>query len=101
SFDGTENKKEDSFLLKGFRHMVIGAEVLLSKNFHARLGYNALIRRELRLESKSGGAGLSWGLMLRVKKFEFSFTRAYYHVKGGTSYISLVVNTSDLFTKKK
>jgi hypothetical protein len=101
NFDGTENKKEDSFLLKGFRHMVIGAEVLLGKNFNLRLGYNALIRRELRLESKAGGAGMSWGFMLRVKKFELSFTRAYYHVKGGTSYIGLVVNTHDLFSKRK
>ena len=101
NFDGTETKKEDNFLLKGFRHMVIGTEILLGKNFNVRLGYNALIRRELRLETKSGGAGLSWGFMLRVKKFELSFTRAYYHVKGGTSYISVVVNTHDLFSKKK
>jgi hypothetical protein len=101
SFDGSENTKEDGLLLKGFRHMVIGTEVLLSKNFHVRLGYNALIRRELRLEAKSGGAGLSWGFMLRIKKFEFSFTRAYYHVVGGTSYIGLVLNTADLFAKKK
>lgn len=101
TFDGNETKKEDSFLLKGFRHMVIGTEILLGKNFNVRLGYNALIRRELRLESKSGGAGLSWGFMLRIKRFEFSFTRAYYHVAGGTSYIGLVLNTNDLFSKKK
>jgi hypothetical protein len=101
SFDGTENSKEDGLLLQGFRHMVIGTEVLLSKNFHVRLGYNALIRRELRLEAKSGGAGLSWGFILRIKKFEFSFTRAYYHIAGGTSYIGLVLNTHDLFLRKK
>jgi len=101
SFDGTETSKEDGILLQGFRHMVIGTEVLLGKNFNVRLGYNALIRRELRLESKAGAAGFSWGFMLRIKKFEFTFTRAYYRIAGGTNYIGIVLNTSDLFSKKR
>ena len=100
TFDGTSEIKEESVLSKGFRHMVIGAEVLFGKNFHFRLGYNALIRRDLRLQTKAGVAGISWGFMMRVKRFEFSFTRAYYHVVGGTNYIGLVVNTSDLFARK-
>jgi hypothetical protein len=101
TFDGTAEVKKESVLSKGFRHMVIGTEVLLGKNFHVRLGYNALIRRDLRLQTKAGVAGISWGFMLRVKRFEFSFTRAYYHVVGGTNYIGLVVNTSDLFARRK
>jgi len=100
TFDGSSEIKEESVLSKGFRHMVIGAELLLSKNFHFRVGYNSLIRRDLRLQTKAGVAGISWGFMLRVKRFEFSFTRAYYHVAGGTNYIGLVVNTSDLFARK-
>jgi hypothetical protein len=100
TFDGSSEIKEESVLSKGFRHMVIGTEVLLGKNFHVRAGYNALIRRDLRLQTKAGMAGISWGFMMRVKRFEFSFTRAYYHVVGGTSYIGLVVNTSDLFARK-
>jgi hypothetical protein len=100
TFDGTSEIKEESLLSKGFRHFVIGTEVLLSKNFHARFGYNALIRRDLRLQSKAGVAGISWGFMLRVKRFEISFTRAYYHVVGGTNYIGIVMNTRDLFSKK-
>ncbi|HSZ72576.1 MAG TPA: type IX secretion system protein PorQ [Cytophagaceae bacterium] len=100
TFDGTAEVKEESVLSKGFRHFVIGAEWLLSKNFHVRAGYNALIRRDLRLQSKSGVAGISWGFMLRVKKFEFSFTRSYYYVVGGTNYIGLVINTNDLFPRK-
>ena len=100
TFDGSSEIKEESFLSKGFRHMVIGTEVLLGKNFHVRLGYNALIRRDLRLQTKAGVAGISWGFMLRVKRFEFSFTRAYYHVVGGTNYIGLVLNTSDLFARR-
>ncbi len=101
TFDGTSEIKEETVLSKGFRHLVIGAEVLLSKNFHFRVGYNSLIRRDLRLQTKAGVAGISWGFMLRVKRFEISFTRAYYHVVGGTNYIGLVVNTSDLFARRK
>ncbi|MDB5273861.1 MAG: hypothetical protein JWO58_2228 [Chitinophagaceae bacterium] len=100
TFDGTSEQKEESVLSKGFRHIVIGTEVLLSKNFHFRAGYNALIRRDLRMQTKAGVAGISWGFMIRIKRFEFSFTRAYYHVVGGTNYIGLVVNTRDLFPGK-
>lgn len=71
------------------RHFVFGAELILSKNFNIRAGYNYLRRRELRLEDRSGGAGFSIGAFVRIKRFDFGFTRAFYHVAGGTSLISI------------
>lgn len=91
--DGNEIAEEKKFFDKMARHMVFGGEFVMSKNFHIRLGYNYLRRQELRIESKSGGAGFSFGLMMRIKAFELNFTRAYYHVVGGTTMLTL---TSDL-----
>ena len=79
---------------KALRHFVIGGEFLLSKNFNVRVGYNHLRRRELRTETKAGGAGLSFGAMIRIKNFELNYTRAYYHVSGATNYFTVSTSLS-------
>ncbi|MBX9851295.1 MAG: type IX secretion system protein PorQ [Cytophagaceae bacterium] len=99
--EGNEIKQKKSFADKLGRHFVLGGELILSKNFHLRFGYNYLRRRELRLQTKSGGAGFSFGFMMRVKSFEFSFSRAYYHVAGGANYLTVTTNFSKLLKKKQ
>lgn len=86
---------------KIFRHIVVGAELLLTKNVNLRMGYNHLIRQELKLESTSGGAGFSFGLMFRVKAFEFAYSRGGYHVAGGSNNFTLTANTNLFFKKGK
>jgi hypothetical protein len=97
---GNQVIHKKTFADKAGRHLIVGGELILSKNFHVRVGYNYLRRRELRVASKSGGAGFSWGFMLRVKSFEFGFTRAYYYAAGGTSFLTLTTNFETLFKKK-
>jgi hypothetical protein len=82
------------------RHLILGGELILSKNFHVRVGYNYQRRREMRFATKSGGAGFSWGFMLRMKSFELGFSRAYYYSAGGTSFLTLTTNFG-AFIKKK
>lgn len=86
---------------KIFRHMVIGSELILSKNINLRLGYNHLVRQELKLEEIAGGAGFSFGLMFRVKAFEFAWSRGGYHVAGGAHSFTLSANTNMFFRKGK
>jgi hypothetical protein len=82
------------------RHFVVSTQFLLSKNFQVILGYNHWRRQELRLETKSGGAGLSMGATVRVKSFELTFTRAYYHVAGASNAFTVISNVAPLFKKK-
>ena len=84
---------------KVFRHFVFGTEFILTQNVNLRFGYNHLRRKELRLEGTSGGAGISYGLMFKVKKFEFSYTRSSYHVAGGTNNFSLSTNFTRFIKK--
>jgi len=84
-----------------FRRLVFGTELLFSPNFQLRFGYNHLLRQELRLENASGGAGLSFGFMFKVKRFEFSYTRALYHTAGGSNTLQLVINTGELIKRNK
>lgn len=85
---------------KIFRHLTFGGEVLLSPNFNMRVGYNHLIKSTLQLQQVTGGAGLSFGFMLRINSFQMDFSRAYYHVAGGYSHISLTANLNQLIFRK-
>lgn len=85
---------------KIFRHLNIGAELLLSKNVNLRVGYNHLVRQELKLDDKSGGAGLSYGLMFKIKAFEFSYSKGGYHASGGSHNFGVAVNTNMFYRKK-
>ncbi|MEQ9423774.1 MAG: type IX secretion system protein PorQ [Cyclobacteriaceae bacterium] len=85
---------------KVFRHFNFGTEFLISRNFNLRAGYNHLIRKELRLDAKSGGAGFSFGFLVKIKKFEFAYTRAIYHVAGGSNYFTLATNLNSIVKKR-
>lgn len=94
------NQDEPGVVDKVLRHITVGAEILLSKNFNVRIGYNHLIRKELRLEETSGGAGFSGGFMFKVKAFEIAYSRRFYHVAGGSNTFTLASDLSTFIKKK-
>lgn len=87
---------EPNFADELFKRVTLGGEVILGKNVHFLLGYDHNRKRELRLEETAGGAGFSYGLMIRMKKYTFRFSRATYHAAGGTSFVSLQTNLKDM-----
>lgn len=91
----TDNGRSNDAINKVLRRINFGAELLLSQNFQLLAGYNHKRKQELRLEEVGGGAGFSYGVMVRVKRFQFRFSRATYHAAGGTSFISLQTNLKD------
>ena len=86
---------------KVLRHVVIGTEILLSRNFHIRAGYNFQRRKELGVESRLATVGLSWGFGFRVSKFLLSYGRAAYHLAGPSNHFTMSVNMGELFKKRK
>lgn len=93
-------EEEPGFSEEIFRRLVFGSELIFSPNFQLRFAYNHLLRQELRLENVSGGAGFSFGFMMKIKRFEFSYARALYHTAGGSNTLQLGINTSGLIKKK-
>lgn len=93
-------QEEPGFGEEVFRRLVFGTELLLSDNFQLRFGYNHLLRKELKQERASGGAGFSFGLKFKVKRFEFSYARALYHPAGGSNTIQLTTSLSGIVKKK-
>ncbi|MCP4522302.1 MAG: type IX secretion system protein PorQ [Cytophagales bacterium] len=82
------------------RHLVIGGEFLFSKNFNIRVGYNHQRRAEMIVENRSALTGFSFGGMLRIKSFEFAYTRAFYYVGGGVSMMTLTTSLNAKFKRK-
>ncbi len=99
SFSGgdSETSEFDAFADNLMRHVVLGTEFLIGKNFHVDLGYNYKRRKEMKVNSRPGMVGFSAGFGFRVSKFHFSFGRASYHLAGGTSHFSLTTNLSEFY----
>ena len=85
---------------KVLRHFTLGGEFFLGKFLSLKIGYNHLVRREMRNEAKSGLAGFSFGAMITVKAFELAYSRDWQHIAGGYNCFTLNTNFARLLTKK-
>jgi len=89
------------FTDKLLRHAVIGTELVITQNFHIRLGYNYLKRKELKSVTKKGMAGFSIGVGLKISKFNFSYSRSSFHLAGGTNQFTVRTSLSEFKRKSK
>lgn len=96
---GESTEEKITFGDKLLSHVVIGTEVLLSKNFHVRAAYNFQRRREMGIETRMSTVGLSWGFGFRISKFHISYGRATYHLAGASNHFSISTNFSDFIRK--
>lgn len=81
----TDTKKVDSTGFQKFgvrfgkfgdsvmRHIIIGTEIVLTKNFNLRIAYNYRRQNEMSLPDRRGAAGLSFGFGMNFKKFGFAY----------------------------
>jgi hypothetical protein len=94
-------EEKTPFSEKIARHFNFGAEILLSKNFNIRIGYNHERRKEMLIDNgKRGAVGFSYGFGFKVSKFNISYGRANYHIAGGSNTFTLSSNLSEVFKKK-
>jgi len=71
------------------RHLIFSAELTIAKRIMVRMGYNYGRRQELKVNTRPGTAGFSWGLGVKVNRFTISYGRATYHLAGGTNQFSI------------
>lgn len=76
------------------KHLVVGADLILSPQFYVAVGYNALRAAEMKIEESDGasahGTGLSIGGGLQLQRLKLHVAYAKYHV----STSSLLFNIS-------
>lgn len=85
----------DAFSKNVMRHIIIGGEFIPAKFLSIRFGYNYLRRQEMKVVSRPGTVGFSWGIGLKISKFNFSYSRAAYHITGSPNFISVATNLGD------
>lgn len=87
-----EKSKLDRFAKNLFSHFVFSGELNIGKNLVIRLGYNYGLRQNMKSPAKKGAVGLSYGLGIKVYKFNISYSRSEMHIVGSPNYITITTN---------
>ncbi len=74
------------------RHLVLGFEFLPTDNFYIMGGLNAQRRAELAIDGNAGLVGYSWGVGVKISRFNISYSSARYHLAGRTNFFSISTN---------
>lgn len=88
---------QESFAKQFMRHLLLGMEVLPSKSFTLRAGYNYHLRQELKLDQKLSTVGFSLGFGVKIKRFRLDYSTTRYHLAGSSNLVSLGVNLNRNF----
>lgn len=96
---GESKEEKITFGDKVLSHVIIGSELLISKNFHVRAAYNFQKRRELGIDTKMSTVGLSWGFGFRISKFHISYGRSIYHLAGASNHFSITSNLGEFMRR--
>jgi hypothetical protein len=81
------------------RHLTLGAEFLLSKNFTVRISYNFKKGKELALPDVKKANGLSIGFGFKVSKFHLDYAFSKYALTGNSHTFGITTNLN-YFNKK-
>lgn len=81
------------------RHLIIGTEILLGKNFTVRVAYNFRRGKELALPDVKIANGLSLGFGFKVYKFHLDYAYSKYALTGNAHTIGITTNFN-YFSKK-
>lgn len=90
---------DDSKTKEVLAHLVVGTELLISKNISLLFGYNHLNRQELKLQQTAGSSGFSYGFIWRTKNLHLAYGRGAYHVAGASHVLSLNIDINKIFSK--
>lgn len=81
-------KYTDNFM----RHVVVGTEIVITKNFNLRIAYNYRRQKEMTLPERRGANGFSFGFGMRVKRFGFAYSFSKMAFPGNSHILGLTFN---------
>ena len=94
----TSLKEED--LKKGFdwvldetmRHLIVGVECFPFQALTLRASYNYHRRQEMKVITRPGIVGFSWGLGIHLSRFHIDYARSSWHLAGASNHFSINVH---------
>ncbi|MES2620951.1 MAG: type IX secretion system protein PorQ [Bacteroidota bacterium] len=98
--DSSETKPKKYVADKLFRHVIVGVEFTIKKIVRLNVAYNHLRQQELKLATRRGVPGLSCGLGIRIRQFDFSYGFQPMAQGQTMNHFTLTVYTSG-FVKRK
>ena len=84
--------KYDGFGKKLFHHLTLQTEVILGKHVHLRAAFDYHKREELKLVSRPGLAGFSFGTGFYFKKFSFDYGISVFSRAGALHAVTFTTN---------
>ncbi|MES2794635.1 MAG: type IX secretion system protein PorQ [Bacteroidota bacterium] len=81
--------EETTFAGKLASHLIFGIEAFAHKNFQINVGYNNLLRNELKFDNLFTMAGFSAGIMIKTKKLNVGIGSQGIHPARGLTQISI------------
>lgn len=100
AYFSADNNEMPGYVNRILRHLSLGGELILDPNFSFLMGYNHLKGSALQLEQIRGGAGLSFGISIRLRFLQIDFSRTFYHVAGGVNHFTLSTDLESLILKR-
>jgi hypothetical protein len=83
------------------RHFIFANEIIITKNFNLRVGFNYKRRQELILTDKQGIAGFSFGIGFKISKFQFSYAYSQYSPVFASNHFSITTNLASFMRANK
>jgi len=96
---GLPIQEDFSLLDQMMSHLILNGELVLTKNFNLRIGYNHLKRRELALTDSKGTSGYSWGFGIKINRFQLHYGSGAFLGGQNTNHFSIITNLEE-FKKK-
>ncbi len=93
------NEKIKSGIDKFGRHITLGTEIILTKNFNLRVAYDFRNGKEMALPDKKVANGLSLGFGFKVYKFHLNYGFSKYALTGNAHTFGITTNFN-YFNKK-
>lgn len=84
--------KLPGFGKKMAHHFTYQAEILITKNLHVRAAFDYHRRQEMRVASRPGLSGFSFGIGMYFKRFSLDYGLAVFSAAGYNNMISLTTN---------
>jgi hypothetical protein len=88
--------KRAGFFEKLGQHFTYQLEILATKNIHLRTGFDYYTRQSMKLESKPGIAGFSFGLGLYFKRFSLDYGFSLFSKAGFNNMLTISANLSKI-----
>ena len=82
----------DLYFDETMRHLLVGVECFPFQGLTLMASYNYNRRQEMKIDSRAGMVGFSWGLSIHVSRFQISYARSSWHLAGASNHFSISTN---------